>query len=83
MAKNAYRFPIRFYWMKLEISRIGLYQTYVILPALVHFVVIPLVVAARYIVHPRLVVQIPADSFLYAFFKLQAGFPAKLTLEFS
>lgn len=44
MAKNAYRFPIRFYWMKLEISRIGLYQTYVILPALVHFVVIFLVI---------------------------------------
>lgn len=50
------------------------------LPALVHFVVIFLVIAARYIIHPCLVVKIPADGFLYSFLELQARLPSKLHL---
>ena len=50
------------------------------LPALVHFVVIFLVITRRYIIHPSLVIQIPADAFLYTLLELQARFPTKLPL---
>ena len=51
------------------------------LPPLVHVVVITLVVAARHVVHPLLVVEIPAHGLLYSLLKLQARLPAKLTLQ--
>ena len=56
---------------------------FIFLPSLVHLVVIPLVVSARHVVHPCLIVQIPADGLLYAFFELEAWFPAKLSLKFA
>lgn len=48
---------------------------------LVHGFVILLVFAAGDSVHPLLVVQIPAHGLFYAFFELQARFPAQLVLQ--
>ena len=50
-------------------------------PPLVHLVVILLVVAARNVVHPLLVVKVPADCLFYAFLKLQARLPAEFALQ--
>ena len=47
----------------------------------VHLFVILLVVAARYIVEPFLVVEVPAHGLLDAFFELQTRFPAQFLLE--
>lgn len=52
------------------------------LSALIHLVVVLLVIATRYIIHPRLVIEIPTDGLLYAFLELQARFPTKFPLEF-
>jgi len=41
-----------------------------------------LVVTAGDIVHPVLVVEIPANCFLNAFLELEAGLPSEFTLEF-
>ena len=47
----------------------------------VHFFVILLVVAARDVVEPFLVVEVPAHRLLDTFFELQARLPAQLLLE--
>ena len=47
----------------------------------VHFLVILLVVAARDVVEPFLVVEVPAYRLLDAFLKLQGRFPAEFLLE--
>ncbi len=52
-----------------------------ILSLLIHILVILLVITGSDVVHPGLVVKVPADGFLYALFKLEGGFPAKLALE--
>jgi len=51
------------------------------LPIPVHFLVILLVVAARDVVQPFLVVKIPAHGLLDAFFELQGRLPAEFLLE--
>ena len=51
------------------------------LPIPVHFFVILLVVAARDVVEPFLVVKIPAHGLLDAFLELQGRFPAEFLLE--
>lgn len=48
---------------------------------LVHFVVVAFVVAGCYVIHPVLMVEIPAYSLLNAFLKLQGRFPTEFTLE--
>ena len=48
---------------------------------IIHFVVVFLILARGNIVHPLLVVEIPAHSLLDAFLKLEAGFPAEFCLE--
>ena len=52
------------------------------LPVPVHVFVILLVVSACHVVHPFLIVEIPTDGFLDAFFELQAGFPAQFVFQF-
>ena len=42
----------------------------------VHLFVILLIVTRSNIIHPLLIVKIPADCFLYTFLKLQARFPS-------
>ena len=49
----------------------------------IHLLVVPLVIAARHVVHPRLVVQVPAHGLLDAFLELQARFPAEFPLQLS
>lgn len=51
------------------------------LSSLIHRVIILLVVTARHVVHPFLVVQVPAYRLLDALFKLQARFPAQFLLQ--
>lgn len=51
------------------------------LSSLIHRVIILLVVTARYVVHPFLVVQVPAYRLLDTLFKLQARFPAQFLLQ--
>ena len=51
------------------------------LPVPVHFFVILFVVAARDVVEPFLVVQVPAHGLLDAFLELQGRFPAEFLLE--
>jgi len=51
------------------------------LPVPVHFFVILFVVAARDVVEPFLVVEVPAHRFLDAFLELQGRFPAEFLLE--
>ena len=51
------------------------------LPVLVHVAVVAFVVAGGNVVHPFLVVEIPADGLFDAFLELQARFPAELALE--
>ena len=51
------------------------------LPSLVHRVIILLIVTAGHVIHPFLVVQIPAHRLFYALFKLQARFPAQFFLQ--
>ena len=48
----------------------------------VHVVVVFHVVAAGDIVHPFLVVEIPADGTLNAFLELETGFPTQFALQF-
>ena len=50
-------------------------------PPLIHIIVVTLVIAARHVVHPLLVVKVPAHGFLYAFLELQARLPAQLALQ--
>ena len=47
----------------------------------IHFLVVALVVAGGDVVHPVLVVEIPADGLLDAFLELEGGLPAELALE--
>ena len=57
----------------------GLYSKEFI--SFVHFVVIFLIVAARHVIHPCLIVKIPAHGLFDTLLKLQARFPAKLALQ--
>ena len=50
---------------------------------LVHIIIILLVVTRCDIIHPFLIVKVPANGLLYAFLKLKARLPTKLSLEFS
>lgn len=50
---------------------------------LVHVVVIFLVVAGGDVVHPVLIVEIPADGLLDAFLELERGLPTEFALEFA
>ena len=52
-----------------------------VLSALIHILIILLVVPRSDVVHPFLVIQIPADGLLDAFFELQAGLPTQFLLE--
>ena len=51
------------------------------LPALVHLCVVFFILARGDIVHPLLVVQIPADGLFDTFFELEARFPAQFGLQ--
>ena len=51
------------------------------LPVFVHVVVVALVVAGGDVVHPVLMVEIPADGLFDAFLKLEGWFPAEFSLE--
>lgn len=46
-----------------------------------HLLAIPFVVAAGDVVHPRLVVEVPADGAFDASLELEGGFPAEFVLE--
>ena len=48
----------------------------------VHFLVILLVFPGSDIIHPLLIIQVPADGLFNAFLKLEAGFPAQFLLQF-
>ena len=48
----------------------------------VHVLVVLLVLARGDVVHPRLVVQIPADSFVDTLLELETGAPAQLAVQF-
>ncbi len=48
---------------------------------LIHLLVVLLILAGSDVVHPFLVVEIPADGLFDTFFKLQARFPTKFSLE--
>ena len=52
------------------------------LPACIHVLIVFHVVAAGDVVHPILVIEIPADSFLDALFELETGLPSEFTLQF-
>ena len=54
----------------------------VFLPLPIHLSVVPQILPAGDIVHPPLIVQIPADGFFQTFFELQGRFPAEFALEF-
>lgn len=54
----------------------------VFLPLPIHFPVVPQILPGGDIVHPPLIVQIPADGLLKAFFELQGRFPTEFALEF-
>ena len=49
---------------------------------LIHLLIIFLILAARDVVHPLLMFQIPADGLLYAFLELQTWLPPEFALEF-
>ena len=51
------------------------------LTVLVHFFVVLFVVAGGDVVHPFLVVEVPADGFFDAFLELERRFPTKFFLE--
>ena len=51
-------------------------------PTFIHLLVVFLVLAGGDVIQPGLVVQVPADGFLYTFLKLQGGFPTQLFLQF-
>ena len=51
------------------------------LPILIHRFVILFVVAARDVVEPFLIVEVPAHRLFDAFLKLQGRFPAEFLLE--
>ena len=53
------------------------------LPILIHLHIILFVFARGNIVHPVLMVEIPADRLFNAFLKLEARFPAESRLEFA
>ena len=46
----------------------------------VHIVVVALVVAGGYVVHPVLVVEVPADGLFDTFLELERRFPAQFFL---
>ena len=48
---------------------------------IIHLLIIPLVVARSDVVHPFLVVEVPADGALDAFLELERGLPAELALQ--
>ena len=54
----------------------------VFLPLPIHLSVVPQILPGGDIVHPPLIVQVPADGFLKAFFELEGRFPAEFALEF-
>ena len=47
----------------------------------IHFCVVFLVLTGGDVIHPLLVVEVPADSLFDAFLELEGGFPAELVLE--
>ena len=49
----------------------------------VHVVVVLFVLTGGYVVHPFLIVEVPADCPFYSFLELQRGFPAQLALQFA
>ena len=51
------------------------------LPVYIHALIVLLVFARSYVVHPFLVLEVPADSFFDSFLELQAGSPAQFALE--
>ena len=51
------------------------------LPVLIHALVVLLVFARSYVVHPFLVLEVPADSFFDSFLELQAWLPSQFALE--
>ena len=51
------------------------------LPIGVHRLVVVLVVTAGDIIHPLLIVEIPANGLLDTFLELEAGLPTQLTLQ--
>ena len=50
-------------------------------PILIHLLIVALVVARGDVVHPLLVVEVPADGALDAFLELERGFPAEFALQ--
>ena len=52
-----------------------------ILSPLIHLLIILLVISRSHVVHPFLVVQIPADGLFNPFLELQARLPAQLALQ--
>ena len=52
------------------------------LAVFVHIVVVLLVVTGGDVIEPLLVIEVPTDGFLDAFFELERGFPAEFALEF-
>ena len=50
-------------------------------PPLIHFLVILFIFAGSDVVHPGLVVEVPADGALDAFLELEAGLPTQLALQ--
>lgn len=51
------------------------------LPVFVHVVVVALVVAGGDVVHPVLIVEVPADGLFNPFLELEGRFPAEFPLE--
>lgn len=56
-------------------------KIFVGLAVFVHILIVSLVDSTCDVVHPFLIVQIPAYGFFNSFFKLQAGLPAQFTLQ--
>ena len=54
---------------------------YVYLPIFIHLLIIPLILPARYILHPSLVLQVPFHGLFDAFLELQAWFPAQFAFQ--
>ena len=54
-----------------------------LLPVFIHGFVVFLVFARGDVVHPFLVVEVPAHGLFDAFFELQRGFPAQLVFQFA
>ena len=52
-----------------------------VLSVFVHIVIVALVVAGCDVVHPVLIVEVPADGLFDAFLELEGWLPAELSLE--